>query len=281
MVLFQGCFTGAFYNPDGILRETPAGDRLCFEDIFFSSRDGTRLHGWFIPATGKALGTVVYFHGNSGNLTYDFKQIHWLPAERFNVFTFDYRGYGRSGGEPSKRGLYEDSVAAIEYILTKPGIDHDNVFVFGQSLGGVNAMVALAKNDFMQIRAAVIEGAFDSYRAEARDVMAATTRKKIGNVPCLSLQIWPVSFFAVTDSYSPINYVHRISPIPILLIHCLQDATVSFRHSERLYEKAKNPKELWLIDGCDHLKVFSGSSSASAWRQKLVRFFKDHRRKSE
>jgi alpha-beta hydrolase superfamily lysophospholipase len=138
------------------------------------------------------VGTVVYFHGNYGNLTYYFKQVSWLPAEGFNVFTFDYRGYGRSEGRPTRRGVYEDSVAALAYILKKPGIDHDNVFVFGQSLGGVNAMVALAKNDYPQIRAAAIEGAFDSYRAQARDAMATATRKKIGHVPCLSLQLWPL-----------------------------------------------------------------------------------------
>jgi len=280
LLLFQGCFTGAFYHPDQIQRETPAHYHLQFEEVFFNSRDGTRLHGWFVPATGKALGTVVHFHGNHGNLTYYLKQVHWLPAEKFNVFIFDYRGYGRSEGKPSKRGVYEDSVAAIEYILTKPGIDHGNVFIFGQSLGGVNAIVAVAKNDFLQIRAVAVEGAFYSYRSEAQDVMFATTREKIGNVPCLSLQIWPVSFFTVTDSYSPKHYIQGVSPIPILLVHCLQDSIVYCQHSERLYEAARDPKELWLINGCDHLKVFTDGQTDSGYRQKLVRFFMDHLRKS-
>jgi len=227
---------------------------------------------------GMAVGTVIHFHGNYGNQAYSFKQVHWLPAKGFNVFTFDYRGYGRSEGKPSKRGIYEDSVSAIEYILKKPGIDHNTVFVFGQSLGGANAIVAMAKNDFPQIRAIAVEGVFDSYRAEARERMEATTREKIGSVPCLSLQIWPVSFFAVTDSYSPGEYIHQISPIPILLIHCLQDAAVSYQHSERLYESAKDPKELWLINGCIHVEVFTEAQSNSSYRQKLVQFFMDYRK---
>jgi len=280
MVLLQGCCTGAFYHPDQIQRQTPADYNLRFEEVLFSSGDGTRLHGWFLPATGAAVGTVIHFHGNYGNLTYYLKQVYWLSAEKFNVFTFDYRGYGRSEGKPSKRGVYKDSVAAIEYILTRPGIDPDNVFVFGQSLGGANAIVALAKNEFPQIRALVVEGAFYSYRAEAQDMMMAATREKIGHVPCLSLQIWPVSFFMVTDSFSPGEFIHRLSPVPVLLIQCLQDTIVSYRHGERLYEAAKDPKELWLIDGCRHVAVFTEAQSDAGFRQKLVRFFMDHRRKS-
>jgi fermentation-respiration switch protein FrsA (DUF1100 family) len=277
LLLFQSCFTGAFYHPDQVQVETPAHYHLRFEEVFFNSRDGTRLCGWFVPAIGTPVGTVIHFHGNYGNQTYSFKQVHWLPAKGFNVFTFDYRGYGRSEGKPSKRGVYEDSVSAIEYILNKPGIDDDNVFVFGQSLGGVNAIVAVAKNDFPQIRAIAVEGAFDSYRAEVRERMEATTREKIGNVPCLSLQIWPISFFVVTDSYSPGEYIHQISPIPVLLIHCLQDAVVYYQHSERLYEAARDPKQLWLINGCNHVEVFTEAQSDSSYRQKLVQFFMDHR----
>jgi len=280
LLLFQSCFTGAFYSPDQVQRGTPASYDLPFEEVFFNSRDGTRLHGWFVPAVGAPVGTVIHFHGNYGNQTYSFKQVHWLPSKRFNVFTFDYRGYGRSEGKPSKRGVYEDAVCAIEYILDRQGIDHDNVFVFGQSLGGANAIVAVAKNDFPQIRAVAVEGAFDSYRVEARDRMEAATREKIGNVPCLSLQVWPLSIFSVTDSYSPAEYIHQLSPIPVLLIHCLQDAVVYYQHSERLYEAAGDPKQLWLIDGCDHVVVFTGAQSDAGYRQKLVQFFMDHRKGS-
>lgn len=278
LFLFQGCFSGAFYHPNQVLFDSPTRYQLSVEDVFFESRDGTRLHGWFVPAVGERLGTVIHFHGNYGNLTYSFKQVHWLPAKGFNVFTFDYRGYGRSAGKPSKRGVYEDSVAAIDYILNRTGVDPDNVFVFGQSLGAVNAMVALSRNDFTQIRAVAAEGAFDYYRAEARERMEAGTRKTIGNVPCLSLQIWPLAFLAVTDSYSPGDHVQRISPVPLLLIHCLQDSIVYYQHSERLYEAARAPKHLWLIDGCGHIEVFSGAQDESGHRQKLVQFFLNYRK---
>jgi fermentation-respiration switch protein FrsA (DUF1100 family) len=279
LLLLQGCFTGAFYHPDQVQIETPAHYHLRFEEVAFNSRDGTRLSGWFVPAIGSPFGTVVHFHGSYGNQTYSFKQVSWLPAKGFNVFTFDYRGYGQSGGAPSKRGVYEDSVAAIEYILKRPGGDHDNVFVFGQSLGGANAAAAIARNDFPQIRAVVLEGTFYDYRSQAQDMMVAATRKKIGNLPCLPLQIWPISFLTVTNSYSPGEYIHQVSPIPVMLIHCLQDSVVSYRHSERLHEAAKEPKQLWLINGCSHLAVFTEGHADSGYRQKLVQFLMDYRRK--
>ena len=280
LLLLHGCFTSAFYHPDRVRIETPAHYQLRFEEVFFNSKDGTRLYGWFVPATESPVGTVIHFHGSYGNQTHSFKQVHWLPAKGFNVFTFDYRGYGRSEGKPSKRGVYEDSVAAIEYILKKPGIDHDNVFVFGQSLGGANAIAAVAKKDLPQIRAIVVEGAFYSYRAQAQDMMMAATREKIGNAPCLSLQIWPISFLTVTNAYSPGEYIHQVSPIPVLLIHCLQDSIVSYHNSERLYEAAKEPKQLWLINGCSHVEVFTAAQSDSGYRQKLVQFLMDHRKEA-
>ncbi|MDY6792198.1 MAG: alpha/beta hydrolase [Thermodesulfobacteriota bacterium] len=278
LLLLSGCFNSSFYKPNQTLYETPDQYCLKYEEVLFPSKDGIMLYGWFVPAVGDAAGTVIHFNGNFGNLSYYFKQIYWLPFERFNVFTFDYRGYGRSMGIPSRRGIYKDSVAAIEYIMSKPDIDHRNVFVFGQSIGGVNAIVAIAKNDFPQIRAMAIEGAFFSYRQEAQDMMISAVRKKMGNVPCLPLQIRLISFLAVTDRYSPGEFIDRISPIPLLLIHCTQDAYVAYHHSELLYEKAKTPKTAWIIKGCKHLQLFTDEQHKYEYRQKLVRFFNHYRR---
>jgi len=163
VVLFvlQGCLNHKFYQPDQIVYETPARYNLAYTDVFFNSRDGTRLHGWFLPAAGNAVGTVIHFHGNYGNLTYYLKQVSWLPSKNFNVFTFDYRGYGRSAGAPSRRGLYEDSISALEYLRSRPEVDRKNIYVFGQSLGGANAVAALAAGGFADIRALALEGKQD------------------------------------------------------------------------------------------------------------------------
>ena len=81
-----------FYHPDSRVYTTPSEDRYSYENIQFQSADGTLLSGWFIPAQGKALGTVIHFHGNARNMSSHYPQVSWLPAKGFNLFVFDYRG---------------------------------------------------------------------------------------------------------------------------------------------------------------------------------------------
>jgi len=273
VLLFFGCLDQKFYQANHIIYEAPDNYNLQYEEILFSSKDGTKLYGWFIPAIGDAIGTIIYFHGNYGNSTYYFKQIYWLPSHGFNLFTFDYRGYGRSGGTPDRVGIYEDCVAAIEYIISRHDIDNSKIFVFAQSLGGANAITAIANNDFLGIRAIALEGTFYSYRTEAQDIMISSVRKNVGGIPCLSMQIWPVSFFAVSDCYSPGKVIDQLPPVPLLLIHCASDSIVPYHHCERLYKQAKEPKQMWTIKECNHLDVFTHKQYDHKYRQKLVDFF--------
>lgn len=269
-VLFVGCANSLFYNPNKIVYKTPGQYNLRYEDIMFKSKDGTELNGWFVfSIVGEVVGTVIYFHGNFGNLTYYFEQVHWLPAEGFNVFIFDYRGYGKSAGVPSRKGLFEDSVAAIEYITSRA---NDDLFVLAQSLGGANAIAAIANNTFPKIKAIAIEGTFYSYRKEAQDMMAASVRKNIGEIPCLSLQILPISFLLISDYLSPGKFIDQLTPIPLLIIHGTSDRIVPYHHGIMLYNQAKEPKQL-LTNRGNHLETFTKPDYIK-FRKKLVGFFK-------
>jgi fermentation-respiration switch protein FrsA (DUF1100 family) len=123
-LMLNGCANGLFYYPDSRVYSTPAGAGQPFQDVWFTSRDGTKLHGWFIPATsqGPALGTVVHFHGNAQNMTAHYAFVSWLPAEGFNVFVFDYRGYAvvsyRHGEILLKKARQP------KQLLTMPGAGH-------------------------------------------------------------------------------------------------------------------------------------------------------------
>jgi alpha-beta hydrolase superfamily lysophospholipase len=97
--LIAGCISSPFYQPDRVLYSTPPSVGLKYENAVFVSSDGTRLTGWFIPAAGyqnpkNAKGTVVHFHGNAQNMSAHWQFVTWLPQRGFNVFVFDYRGYG-------------------------------------------------------------------------------------------------------------------------------------------------------------------------------------------
>ena len=100
---------------------TPEAAGLSYEDIYFKTRDNKLLNGWFIPNKNAKL-TLLFCHGNAGSISHRLEKILIFHNQGLNVFIFDYRGYGRSQGSPSERGLYKDSFAALSYLTDKRGI---------------------------------------------------------------------------------------------------------------------------------------------------------------
>jgi len=259
----QGCVNSMFYYPDRKVYDTPDRHGLKYEEVNFPSRDGTTLNGWFLPAVGPAKGTVVHFHGNALNMSAHFEFVSWLPQQGFNLFVFDYRGYGKSAGKPGRRGLYEDSQAALDYIGQRPGIDHGRLLVLGQSLGGANAITALGSTPRKGVRAVAIDSAFASYRSIVRDRIAA--------MPLLSWLRLPLSYLLIGDSLSPDTVVAAIAPTPLLIIHGTADAVIPYAHGKRLFSLAGEPKQFWTIEGGEHTSAFTDPSGG--YRQRLAAFF--------
>lgn len=254
-----------FYYPDRVSYGTPADLGLNYEEITFPSRDGTRLTGWFVPAVGPAHGTVIHFHGNAQNMSAHFGFVNWLPAAGFNLFVFDYRGYGTSAGRPDRRGLYEDSLAALDYIRRRKDLDRDKLVVLGQSLGGAQAIAAVGGGNRSGIRGVAIESTFFSYREIVRD--------KIGDIPLVSLLKTPLARLLVDDDLSPADAVGKIAPIPLLLIYGTADPVIPYAHGTRLFAMAREPKQFWTIDGGDHTEAFV--ETGSPHRPRLVAFFRE------
>ncbi len=123
-----------FFYPDRHTYGTPADLGLAYRELEFTSADGTRLHGWFVPAVGPRRGTVLHVHGNAQNLTAHFAFVAWLPRRGFDVVAFDYRGYGRSEGRPTLRGALDDTIAALAFVRSLPEADPNRLYVIGQSL---------------------------------------------------------------------------------------------------------------------------------------------------
>lgn len=221
------------------------------------------LSGWYIHAVGTPRGTVIHFHGNAQNMTAHLGFVYWLPAEGFNLFVFDYRGYGRSKGKPDRQGVFDDSVAALEYVASRKDVDRSRLLVFGQSLGGANAIAAVGATRFPGIRAVAVESAFSSYRM--------IVREKLGQMPVLSLLKGPLSQLLIGDDHSPDKAVANIAPVPLLVIHGTADPVVPYSHGKRLFALAREPKHLWTIEGGDHTAAFAAPSSP--YRERLVKFF--------
>ena len=173
VILLSGC-TGVFFQPHHIQVRTPDNLGLNYEDVYFESSDGVRLHGWFLPAQAPAQGTIFFLHGNAENISTHIGAVYWLPRQHFNVFLFDYRCYGLSEGTPSLPGALDDVESAFKQLLARKDIDPKRIVIFGQSLGGSLATYFTATTSHRSnIRALVIESTFSSYRDIAREKLAS------------------------------------------------------------------------------------------------------------
>ncbi len=250
-----------FYYPTDREYDRPENYGLGYEEVFFPSTGDNTLHGWFFPAQN-ARGTIIHCHGNAGNITAHFKFVDWLPQVGWNVLCFDYRGYGQSTGSVSRRGIIDDVVSAIRYASARSDVLPGRICLFGQSLGGAVGIVASTECDGA-IAGICIEGAFSSYRTEARFV----TRK--------TWYLWSVSGlisrYLISDDFSPIDYVSQLPDIPKMFICGVNDRIVDFRQTVDLYNAATAPKSIWQIPDSDHTEAVTGEIEGG--RERVVDFF--------
>lgn len=252
-----------FYYPDQVdTGESPADELLRFEVINFPSHDGTMLNAWFVHAVNgsaeHAQGTVIFVHGNAGNITSHWALANWLPASGYNVFIFDYRGYGLSEGKPTPKGLFEDTQSAIDYVRNRADVDAEKLLLIGQSLGGNNAIAALGalEADKRQgICAVVIDSTFFSYSSIANDK-------------------FPGSGFLMNDDYSAQRYIQELSPIPLLFLHGTADRVIPYAHGQRLFELANSPKQFITIPQGEHIWALSGAYGKT-YKDQVIAFFEE------
>ena len=125
------------YHPSADIAVTPAQFQLRFQEVQFIAADGTALTGWWIPAN-HPRGTVVYCHGNAGNIGSNAHVAHEFFKRGFNLLLWDYRGFGHSAGRPSENGFYDDARAAFDAAEAMSG--KLPILVYGNSLGGAVAV---------------------------------------------------------------------------------------------------------------------------------------------
>ncbi len=234
-----------FYFPTRDEPTTPADWGLKFESVRFKSGDGTPLHGWFISGkNAKPKGTVVFSHGNAGSISYHIGFCAWFAEAGYNVLMYDYRGFGKSGGEPDRRGMINDVKAAFSYIMKRPDVDGQRVISYGHSLGGAQSITALAESPVKGLRAIIIDGAFASYQAMAR---------VIGGQLGASL---------VSDELAPKDFVKKLTPVPFLVVHGARDEVVPVSQGRLLYQSAGQPKTLFEVEGGRHGTALSDDNGA-------------------
>jgi hypothetical protein len=255
VIVLAGCIERMFFYPDSATYTTPAQLGVRAEDVRIVTADGSRLHGWFLPAVGNAKGTVLHLHGNAANVSNHLPLVSWLPARGYNVLMVDYRGFGRSDGKPSLDGVVDDAAAALAYLRTRPDVDATRLIVLGQSIGGATALRLLAR-DGRGMRLGVIDSAFASYRGIARD---ATTGGPLAPIAALTVGVLP------GPDKDPITALKSIR-VPLIFVHGARDTIIAAVNSEKLHAAASGSQH-WSVPDAMHIMALGQPGS---WREKLV-----------
>jgi fermentation-respiration switch protein FrsA (DUF1100 family) len=218
------------FFPSSVIEQTPADLGVEYEEVFFTTGDGVRLHGWYLPGTGDV--TWLWFHGNGGNISHRVDELAIFRNRLgVNQFIFDYRGYGRSPGTPSEQGTYQDSRAALVYLLSRTDVAPDKIVYFGRSLGAAIAVELATSREPMAL---VLVAPFAS----------------IADMAKVAFPFMPFHLFVRGryDSVARIKGIH----VPVLILHGDQDATVPLNQGRKLFEAANEPKRFQLLPGTAH-----------------------------
>jgi pimeloyl-ACP methyl ester carboxylesterase len=215
------------FKPSKKISRLPSDIKLPYRQVVFKNDDGLELHGWIVGEESFE-DTVLFFHGNVGNISYNLNILLLFYRVGLKVFLFDYRGYGQSQGTPSEEGTYIDADAAWYYLTKTEKISPEHIILYGHSLGGAIAAQLAAK---VKPRALILEAAFTS-------------------APDLGRSIFP--FFPVRMlcryQYNTRASLAKIT-CPVLIIHSSNDEVIPYRHGEVLYETANKPKQFLRIFG--------------------------------
>jgi fermentation-respiration switch protein FrsA (DUF1100 family) len=208
----------------------PEAFGLSYKDVYFRSEDGKRLHGWFFPGE-EAHPVLLHLHGNAGNISHRLDLIKRLVQKNLQVFIIDYRGFGKSEGRPSEKGVYLDGLAAYDHLVKKEGIPGENIVLHGHSLGAAVAVEVALKRS---VKAVILESPFTSTRDMAKTM----------------------PFFFVFSPLLPANYnnLEKVSglSVPLLIVHGDQDEIVPFSMGERLFGAAAEPKHFLRLERAGH-----------------------------
>lgn len=238
------------FIPHRSLEATPADVELPYEDLRLASGPlgSETIHAWHVPVEN-ARGTVLFCHGNAGNMSHRLETLAILHELGMNTLLFDYQGYGESTGKPSEQGTYQDAAACWDWLMER-GVNPASIVVMGRSLGG--GVASQAAQTHMGIAGLVLESTFTS-------------------VPDMGARMYP---FLPVRSLSRIQYntSARLSEIncPVLVAHSPDDDIVPYELGRELLKVAGSRGRFLELTG-DHNSGFL--FSADAYVYGLDQFF--------
>ncbi|ATX79003.1 hypothetical protein Ga0123461_0568 [Mariprofundus aestuarium] len=243
MALFEDNY---IYFPAREVSSTPAYFGMQFEELHVTTTDGITLHGWYMPVPSSRF-TVLHLHGNAGNISHRLSLYRQWQAMGLSVYAIDYRGYGKSEGEPGEAGLYADARAAWRDATTRLGLKPESVIIAGRSLGA-----AVAAKLAREVKAAGL--ALETPFSNIPDMASF-------HYPWLPLRWLAKSRFDAMESVKDVY-------LPLLLIAARDDSIAPAWMAEKVFAAANEPKKkVELAGGHNDFDHYSFMAYAVAWRE--------------
>ncbi|MFA6908685.1 MAG: alpha/beta hydrolase [Patescibacteria group bacterium] len=243
------------------------------ESVSFFSKDGLKLAGIFFRGTSPA--TVILLHGFSRSKEQLLPQAAFLHKAGFSILLFDFRASGESEGAYITFGQKEqhDLEGALRYLRTRSDVDMRRLGVFGFSMGGAVALLALGK--FPEIKAVIVNSTFSRMVAVIRQNFRAYLPKvpffPFGWIVLLYIKLRTGVYF---PNINPYKALRTMDPRPLLIIHGTKDERIPFREALELFDSRKDHSELWSVDGADHHGTYT--VAAREYESKVTSFFSRH-----
>ena len=241
------------------------------QEISIDTRTNTRIAAKLFPGARKA--TIVLTHGYGDNQEQMLPYADFLHERGFTVVTWDMRNRGRSGGDAVTLGAleYQDLVSVVDQIAARPDVDRDRIGGFGLSLGGSTTLMAAAADPLIK---AVVD---DSGFSDAPKVIESSFEHFIG-LPAfpfapITVQLVRLRTGINANEIRPMDAMARISPRPVLIVHCMEDKVVPPDNSDRNYAAAREPKQFWRISEGGH--IAGHKVVPQEYERRVAQFFED------
>lgn len=268
----------------------PATDfNLDYEDVCFTSSNGYTLRGWYVPPPAQSTRSigVVMVHGAGRDRRTWQRHLPFLHDAGYGCLLFDLREHGCSDGNMrgSSFGMYErfDVIAACQFMRGLTSRRYERLCAIGTSMGGSSVIMAAA-----------IDKSIDMVIAEnALTTSAALLDQHVTNLfgGYFSKNSYSVFFFNVFRRFctfwlnvrignkpskhcQALHCIDKISPRPVLLMHGTADTLVPVKHSQALFEAAKEPKELYLCEGAFHCGLYN--TQPEDYETEVLKFLAAH-----
>lgn len=206
-----------------------------YEEVFIEVEKDINLKTWFVKKDLRRYKTLVFFHGNAGNLFNRTYKLNKLNNLEINILITSWRSFSENPGKPTEQNLYQDSKKIINWLNNK-GVRNEKIILYGESLGTGVAVELGQSNEFNSI---ILESPYTSMTDAAK----------------IYYPYLPVHFL-LKDKYDSINKILEIKT-PILIMHGMKDQIVPFSMGVKLFDKANTPKYSYFPENDDHMMSYN------------------------